>query len=177
MLMQPENTTVTAPASSIVYLTRNYASYNHWANKTLVDWLRTKPAALLTREVPSSFPTIHLTLQHMWRAQRYWLAMLRKEEGVRPEDLDSSLEEVLDGIVANSEEMAAYISDLAEDFVSAPIKVVNPWFECNFPAFDYVVQVMNHSTYHRGQIVTMGRQLGFTDAPMTDYNYYNVYGK
>jgi uncharacterized damage-inducible protein DinB len=36
---------------------------------------------------------------------------------------------------------------------------------------------MNHSTYHRGQIVTMGRNLGFTDAPMTDYNFYNVMAK
>lgn len=25
--------------------------------------------------------------------------------------------------------------------------------------------VMNHSTYHRGQLVTMGRELGFIDPP------------
>jgi len=29
--------------------------------------------------------------------------------------------------------------------------------------------VMNHSTYHRGQLVTMGRELGFTDPPKTDF--------
>ena len=175
--MQPENLTVSAPGSSIVYLTRNYASYNHWANKTLVNWLRTKPSELLTREVPSSFPTIQLTLQHIWQTQRYWLGVLRQEENPHAEPFNGSLEEVLDGIVAHSKEMADYINGLAEDFVSAPLKVVNPWFECNFPGFDYVVQVMNHSTYHRGQIVTIGRNLGFTDAPMTDYNYYNIYGK
>jgi uncharacterized damage-inducible protein DinB len=39
------------------------------------------------------------------------------------------------------------------------------------------MQVMNHSTYHRGQIITIGRNLGFTDAPMTDYNFYNIHGK
>ena len=175
--MQPENSTVAVPASSIVYLTRNYANYNHWANMTLVNWLRTKPADVLSREVPSSFPTIAQTLQHMWQTQRYWLGVLRKEENPHAEPFNGTPAEVLDGIVAHSEEMAAYINGLTEDFVSAPLKVTNPWFECNFPSFDYVVQVMNHSTYHRGQVVTIGRNLGLTDAPMTDYNYYNVYGK
>ncbi|MFB6801427.1 DinB family protein [Peribacillus butanolivorans] len=32
---------------------------------------------------------------------------------------------------------------------------------------------MNHSTYHRGQIITIGRNVGLTDAPMTDFNIYN----
>ncbi|WP_366512826.1 DinB family protein [Kordia sp.] len=31
---------------------------------------------------------------------------------------------------------------------------------------------MNHSTYHRGQIVTMGHQLGFTKAPFTDLFFF-----
>ncbi|MFK5047672.1 DinB family protein, partial [Klebsiella pneumoniae] len=32
-----------------------------------------------------------------------------------------------------------------------------------------VHHVMNHSTYHRGQIVTMLRQLGVTQIPQSDY--------
>jgi len=29
--------------------------------------------------------------------------------------------------------------------------------------------VFNHSTYHRGQLVTMMRQLGETNVPVTDF--------
>ncbi|MFN2424735.1 MAG: DinB family protein [Cryomorphaceae bacterium] len=31
---------------------------------------------------------------------------------------------------------------------------------------------MNHSTYHRGQLVTMGRQAGLSTPPQTDYIFY-----
>jgi uncharacterized damage-inducible protein DinB len=37
----------------------------------------------------------------------------------------------------------------------------------------YIIHhVMNHSTYHRGQLVTMGRELGFMDPPKTDFMQY-----
>jgi uncharacterized damage-inducible protein DinB len=163
--------------SSIAYLTKNYANYNYWANKTLVDWLRTKPADVLAREVPSSFPSIQKTMVHYWQTQCFWLGIMR--EGVQPamEPYTGSLEDIFDAVVNQSREMAEYIGSLTDGEIERPTLVKNPWFECNFPNFEYVVQVMNHSTYHRGQVITIGRNLGFTDAPMTDYNYYNVYGK
>lgn len=171
--MQAENT-VTSP---IAYLAKNYTNYNYWANKTLVDWLRTKPAEVLETQVPSSFPSIQLTLVHYWQTQRYWLSIIRKDPPLTFEPYTGSLEDTFDGIVAQSKEMAEYISSLMDEEITAATEVKSPWFECNFPNFEYLVQVMNHSTYHRGQIVTIGRNLGFTDAPMTDYNYYNIYGK
>jgi len=33
---------------------------------------------------------------------------------------------------------------------------------------------INHGTYHRGQIITIARNIGITDPPTTDYNYYNM---
>jgi len=34
---------------------------------------------------------------------------------------------------------------------------------------DIILTVINHGNYHRGQIVTMLRQLGIKDIPKTDY--------
>lgn len=45
------------------------------------------------------------------------------------------------------------------------------------PRFEFILQIVNHSTYHRGQIITIGRNVGLIDAPMTDFNVYNFYGK
>ncbi|WP_343703827.1 DinB family protein [Chitinophaga sp.] len=163
--------------SPIVYVTRNYAGYNYWANKMLIDWLRTKPQDVLHKEVPSSFPSIWQTLQHMLKAQRYWLAVLRREKDARSELSAPGPDDVPESMVAHSKEMAAFISGMSESAINEPLLVVNPWFESNLPAFEYVMQVVNHNTYHRGQVVTMGRHLGLTDAPMTDYNYFNVFGK
>jgi len=37
------------------------------------------------------------------------------------------------------------------------------------PVFEMLAHLFNHSTYHRGQLVTMLRQLGVTSIPATDF--------
>lgn len=167
----------TTTTSSIVYVMKNYANYNLWANATLIKWLKTKPAELLAKEVPSSFPGIKPTLLHIWQTQVFWLSVIKKEVMEGPATFEGSLNELFDLLVEQSAEFADYVEQMDQVRLEDNTLVVNPWFQCDFQNFEYVMQVMNHSTYHRGQITTIGRQLGFTDAPMTDYNYYNVMGK
>jgi uncharacterized damage-inducible protein DinB len=66
------------------------------------------------------------------------------------------------------------INSFSEEDLVKEVKITNPWFECELPISEYLIQVINHGTYHRGQIVTMGRNIGITDASNTDYNFYNV---
>ena len=40
--------------TAIAYLMKNYANYNRWANTTLINWLKTKPAAALEQEQHAS---------------------------------------------------------------------------------------------------------------------------
>lgn len=47
--------------SLLVELVHNYAQATYWANETIVEWLKTKPAELLEKEVASSFPSIRET--------------------------------------------------------------------------------------------------------------------
>jgi uncharacterized damage-inducible protein DinB len=163
--------------SSIAYLMRNYADYNHWANCTLINWLKTKPTELIEKELLSSFTTIRSTLIHLLETQRYWLSVINPDMHYSGQDFDGDVEETFSAVMAQSQELAEYVETLSARALEADTLVVSPWFECNFPNFEYILHCMNHSTYHRGQIVTMGRNLGFTDAPMTDYNFYNVVAK
>ncbi len=174
--MKEQELTIEPTVSSINYLINNYASYNLWANSTLVKWLRTKPADVLAQTVPSSFPSVKETILHIWNTQRYWLSVIQKSEFV-PFDFDGTLEDAFAGFIQQSEETANYIASMAIDTLEESTLVISPWFQCDFQNFEYIMQCMNHSTYHRGQIVTIGRNLGFTDAPMTDYNFYNIHGK
>lgn len=169
-------TTPIATVAAIGAAMKNYADYNFWANATLVKWLRTKSPELLEQEVASSFPSIKLTLLHIWQTQQYWLAMIKREEPASL-DFEGSVQDVLEGLVDHSEEMAEYIRTMNDERMEECTLIVSPWFQCDFQNFEYIIQVFNHSTYHRGQVTSIGRQLGFTDAPMTDYNYYNIYGK
>jgi len=175
--MIQEKIAVETAESSLIGLMKNYANYNLWANATLVNWLRTKAAEVVVQEVPSSFPSIKLTLAHMQATEEYWLCILNKSTWVMAEKATQTLEEVYAGFLEGSVALADYINEMGNDNLLENTSIVSPWFECNFQNFDYVMQVVNHSTYHRGQIITIGRNLGFTDAPMTDYNFYNIYGK
>ncbi len=159
-------------------LMQNYANYNLWANDRLVNWLRTKPEEVVQREVPSSFPSIQKTLWHIWEAQQYWLSILRKEETAQSySECNGSLEDTYSGILAQSKELADFVGAMSGDDIHNTTLIVSPWFQSDFQNFEYIMHVVTHSTYHRGQITTIGRNLGFTDAPMTDYNFYNVMGK
>lgn len=73
-----------------------------------------------------------------------------------------------------SAKLAEFISSLSDEQLYKTVKIENPWFQCELPISDYLLQVVNHDTYHRGQIVTIGRNIGITDASNTDYNFYNV---
>lgn len=175
--MIQQQTTPATKETALAYLMKNYANYNLWANTTLVNWLKTKPAYLLEKEVPSSFPAIKLTLLHIWQTECYWLSIIKKEPEINHTPFSGSVEDAFNTLLATSAELAAYISDMTEENMTDKTLIVSPWFQCDFKNFEYIMQVANHSTYHRGQIVTIGRNLGFTDAPMTDYNFYNIDGK
>ncbi|WP_207514974.1 DinB family protein [Longitalea luteola] len=175
--MATNNITAAATATAIGYLMKNYANYNYWANSTLVSWLKTKPAATLEQEVASSFPSIRLTLQHIWQTERYWLTIIRKDPPQTFDEFTGTVQELFAALLKTAGELAAYTNSMTDEMIEDRTLIVSPWFQSDFPNFEYIMHVANHSTYHRGQIITIGRQLGFTDAPMTDYNLYNVDGK
>ncbi len=163
--------------ASIVSLMKNYANYNLWANITLVDWLRTKEPSLLEKEVISSFPSLRLTLIHIWQTEAYWLSILKRTGPETYTEFTGTTEEVLNGLLEKSAEVAEYINALSQEDVEETTLIVNPWFQSDFQNLEYIMHLGNHSTYHRGQVITMSRNLGLTDPPMTDYNYYNVMAK
>jgi len=49
-----------------------------------------------------------------------------------------------------------------------------PWANNKLSRYEYIMHVINHSTYHRRQIVTMARSLEVIDGiANTDYNIFN----
>ena len=160
---------------SLKNIMSNYADYNLWVNQQFVNWLSPKSDELLYAEVPSSFSTIMKTLDHIWSTEEYWFSVISETSLLekKPES-ELSKEEIFSGLLNSSKKLADFINSLAEEDFVKKVKIINPWFECELPISDYLLQVINHGTYHRGQIVTMGRNIGITDASNTDYNFYNV---
>jgi len=65
------------------------------------------------------------------------------------------------------------VSTEGDEFISKTISYKNmEGKEFNNPVWQLIMHCMNHSTFHRGQIVTMLRQFDVKDIPGTDLILY-----
>lgn len=153
-------------------LLERYTAYNAWADKALADWLANASDAQWEQEVPSSFNTMRKTALHIWSAEYLWLQVLRDEpySDNPTRDFQGSTAELLAGWMAASEAFNRHVADMnAADLGGtrggsdgrAPLRVD-----------DIIQHCMNHSTYHRGQLITQGRQVGLAEPPRTDFIHY-----
>ncbi len=157
---------------TLEFLMKDYVAFNVWANALFVNWLKSKPLELMDREVPSSFPSLRGTLLHIWSAQDIWLHRL---QGASPTYLISatfqgSNTELMDGLMQNSAAFRDFIGSRDSSYFSQKIGYNHT---TGIPYEQYTTEIiqhcMQHSTYHRGQIVTIARNLGLTDPPKSDY--------
>jgi len=152
-------------------LTTRFLRYNLWANERLTSWLMTIDRSTLYEKTGSSFGTIDRTLQHILSAQMYWYAII--EEGQINEFNQSVKEnavgEVIADLVASSQRLIDSLSTLDEHQLLENIQAADSFQS----RYEYILHVVNHSSYHRGQVVTMCRALGITgEIPVTDYDAY-----
>ncbi|MDG3581391.1 DinB family protein [Galbibacter pacificus] len=152
-------------------------TYTNWVHQKYMEWLSKKPEELLNKEVPSSYNSIIKTLNHILSTQEYWWSIINESSEFVPRQNNAYLnkKEIFYALDKNSKKVQAYIASLSEKELQRKVRIKTEWFSCSFSKYDYIQHLVIHSTYHRGQIVTIGRNIGITDAPMTDSNFWNIY--
>ncbi len=156
-------------------LLKDYAEFNLWANSKMVAWLREKPLALLRQEIPSSFPSLEKTLLHICDGETVWLERLNKRKITEfpSTHFKGTEEEVFTRLMTSSQKFRDHVFLLEEaDFSSACEYLQFNGEHYSTPVGEIIQHCMNHGTFHRGQLVTMGRSLGLTDPPKTDFIHY-----
>ncbi len=151
---------------------RALTQYNVWANSRLLDLIGSHPAEYIDREMPGSFPTLRLTWYHIWDAETIWLKRLK---GHSPDSWPSR------DLPADFVGFEPYLLQTSEELRDLVCSQEPGWFSarCVYRTLDgkthqtpngVVVQhVTNHSTFHRGQVLTIMRHLGWSDFPSTDF--------
>lgn len=152
-------------------LATRFLRYNYWANERLTSRLLTLDRNLLYLEAGGSFGTIDRTLQHIQAAQIYWHELLTRgtinEFDLPPKE--SAVEEVIADLMKSSRRLVEDLCSLDEQQLLEIIKAA----DSTQSRTDYIQHVVNHSSYHRGQVVNMCRALGITgEIPVTDYDAY-----
>jgi uncharacterized damage-inducible protein DinB len=126
---------------------------------------------MLYKETGSSFGTIDHTLQHIVSAQVYWQAIISsgRINEFNQSTSENSVDQVIVDLVSTSHQLVNDVSKLNEHQLLERIQAS----DSTQSRYEYILHVVNHSSYHRGQIVTMCRALGITqEIPVTDYDAY-----
>ncbi|RTL51537.1 MAG: hypothetical protein EKK39_07980 [Sphingobacteriales bacterium] len=150
----------------------SYAIYNQWANLQLIHVIQNLEPAKHHQTVVSSFPSIYSTLLHLMGAETIWWQRLREEPQTawQLKDAGLSTSDVLNGLARQDTLWVEWMNGLNDEQLEKVIVYKNlkkEYFEQ--PLWQILLHIFNHSTYHRGQLVTMLRQLGITELPSTDY--------
>ena len=154
-------------------LLMKYADYNLWANDRIATVLKGLDNSILDKEIPSSFNSIRKTVFHIWDAEFIWLQRLN---GLSLTDWPSKqycTETPVDKFLETSQAFKEFVEQLAEaDFTGDCVYNNLKGAEYRNPRNEVFQHIFNHSTFHRGQIVTMLRNSGVTELPATDFIYY-----
>jgi len=162
--------TPTTSITNIQDMMAKYTAYNLWANQQMADWLRDIPEELFDQEIESSFSSLRKTLIHIWNAEYGWLRSVKNERwGNSPgKDFSGTGKALLDGLLEASLAFKDHIAGMSAEQLSDGLDT-SSW---SASYAEMVHHCMNHSTYHRGQLITMGRQLGLESPPRTDFIYF-----
>jgi uncharacterized damage-inducible protein DinB len=137
--------------------------YNSWANHRALDACSKLSAEQFTRDLGSSFRSVRDTLAHIYGAEWLWLERWHgRIPSALPSPADSPDFASLRARWAEHERnLNAYIGSLTPSELQRIIKYENTkGIPFEGPIGPMLQHVINHSTYHRGQITTMLRQLG-----------------
>lgn len=153
-----------------------YAKYNIWANKLLIDVMQSLDEGAVDREIVSSFPSVRATVYHMWGAEYIWLQRLQLAErpGWLPTEFTGTFEEACAEWQKTSVAMLEFVEKQYDDVALAHVFQYYDLKKNSHksPVYQTLQHVFNHATYHRGQLVTMLRQLGVAKIPATDFIAY-----
>jgi uncharacterized damage-inducible protein DinB len=108
----------------------------------------------------------------MWEAETIWWKRLQLEENVPPPGAFEALpmDEVMARLPQQSAMTMKWVSTAREEKLAHVIAYRNSKrVEFKQPVFQILLQLFNHQTYHRGQLVCIFRQVAAVNIPNTDF--------
>ena len=142
---------------------RELYSYNHWANQRAMAAASKLKTDTFTRNLGNSFSSVRDTLAHIMAAEWIWL---ERWNGRSPTALLGAADFPTPGALAKrwteiQKAQNAFLDALTPERLQANLTYTNTEGQSfAYPLWQQTVHVVNHSSYHRGQITTLLRQLG-----------------
>jgi uncharacterized damage-inducible protein DinB len=148
----------------------HFTAYNFWANKRIIDFTVNLPITLQEKDTQSSFRSINKTLLHLWDAELLWLSRIKGASMDFWPSQQFNEKTSINRLLDVSEQWVKLIESKDHNFLKqACFYKGSNGKETSQNINTIVMHCMNHSTFHRGQIVTMLRSLDIKEGiPVTD---------
>jgi uncharacterized damage-inducible protein DinB len=141
---------------------RLLVDYNYWARDRLLDAVSALTPEQFTHDLGNSFGSVRDTIAHICDAESIWI---RRWDGGQPTGFESP-SRIPDFAAARAEwsdlerKMRETLSRLGPESVERTLEYKDMRGAPRFDIFWQMLQhVVNHGSYHRGQVTTMLRQL------------------
>lgn len=142
---------------------RTLYDFNSWANRRAMESCAALTADQFTRDLGSSFKCVRDTLAHILGAEWVWLERWhgRSPQGLLPAGEFSDYDSLRARWAEVDRDLTDFVASLTDDDLS---RIYEYKTTAGVPqtsaAWQMLQHLVNHGSYHRGQIATMLRQLG-----------------
>jgi uncharacterized damage-inducible protein DinB len=142
---------------------RELVAFDAWANGRILGVAEALTPEQFIRPLGSSFSSVRDTLAHIYGAEWVWMERL---QGRSPSGLpDAAQFSELAGLRERWAELEKRMLDYVRNMTQEELDEVMNYKTLSSgpgrsPRWQMIQHVVNHSTYHRGQVVTMLRQMG-----------------
>lgn len=145
--------------------------YHYWARDRMLAVVETLPEEALRKPLGNSFSSIFDTVVHLYGADWIWRT---RWDGTSPAGLPASSEfsdlaAVRRAWSDEEQRIRAVLTRLGPDDVGRPFEY-RAWDGRLYtqPFWQMLQHLVNHGSYHRGQVTTMLRQVGATPPKAMD---------
>jgi uncharacterized damage-inducible protein DinB len=160
---------------------RTLLDYHYWARDRMFEALDPLTPEQATRDLSSSFRSIHDTVAHLCAAETAWYA---RWQGDSPSALltgaaFADLAAVRQAWCEHEPKMRAFVEGLGEQGIDRVFEFkLLTGQDAASPFWQMLQHIVNHASYHRGQVTTMLRQLGAQPAKSLDMiAFYRTQGR
>jgi uncharacterized damage-inducible protein DinB len=150
---------------------RTLLDYHYWARDVIFDAVAPLTPEQFTRPVDSSFKSVRDTVAHIYAADWIWYTRWLGEAptSLIAYDTFPDVESIGKAWVDLEGKVRAFVEGLGEAGVSRVFeyKLLSGAMGAS-PFSQMLTHVVNHGSYHRGQVTTLLRQLGAVPPKSTD---------
>ena len=145
--------------------------FHYWARDRVLDAAGRLSPEQFTRQIVGSFPTVRDTLVHLYWADWAWYQIWH---GTFPStalavDQFTDVESIARAWTDHETKVRVFVAALGGDDPHRVVEFRRPdGTAAAFPVAHMIQHLVNHGTYHRGQITMMLRQLGVPPPESTD---------